>query len=77
MKNTNGFTSDNLKKCPYQSKVYATDNIDLIYVKSYKGDWGHWDDKLENSHLDQNCLEPTENDGVSPTENINNDVTNI
>ncbi|WP_428232590.1 hypothetical protein [Flavobacterium sp.] len=59
MKNSNNFQSENLKKCPYQCKVYATDNIDLIYVKSYRGDWGHWDDKPDHSYQDQSCIEKT------------------
>ncbi|KQB41374.1 hypothetical protein [Flavobacterium aquidurense] len=72
MKNSNSFNSESLKKCPYESQVYTTNNIDLIYVKSYKGDWGHWDDKVENAHLDNSCQDQTTNESITDTgaENI-------
>ncbi|WP_456312361.1 hypothetical protein [Pseudomonas shirazensis] len=47
MENSNGYTKQELQKCPYQSQVYGTNNIDLNYRKAYKGDWGHWDDAPE------------------------------
>ena len=37
--NSNGFEYDSL-----HSQICLADNIDFIYRKSYKGDWGHWDD---------------------------------
>lgn len=29
------------------TKMYPGDNNELICVKVYKGDWGHWDEKPE------------------------------
>ena len=49
MKSSYRYNSGNLYKCPFQSKVYGSDNSDLIYRKSYQGDWGDWDDEPLNS----------------------------
>ncbi|KQO32147.1 hypothetical protein ASF10_21470 [Flavobacterium sp. Leaf82] len=75
MKNSNSFNSDSLKKCPYESQVYKANNIDLIYVKSYKGDWGHWDDKCESAHLDKSSYEQTDNESITDPENNINGAT--
>jgi len=61
MENSNGYTKQELQKCPYQSQVYGTNNIDLNYRKAYKGDWGHWDDLPENVNNDLIC-DAEEND---------------
>lgn len=62
MENSNDQKADKLQKCPYQTKVYGTDNIDLNYRKAYKGDWGHWDEQPENADQDKNCEKKTEDD---------------
>ena len=59
MEKSNLNNSGNLNKCPYQSMVYGKDNCDLIYRKSYNGDWGHWDDLPEDAIL-TNCSEANE-----------------
>jgi|GEM_PF-4054563 len=56
MKNSNNKTSQikqetkGLKKCPYQILIYGEHNCDVIYTRSYKGDWGDWDEITENDH---------------------------
>lgn len=37
--NTNG-------KC-FHSSIHTSDNVEFIYTKAYKGDWGDWDDQPE------------------------------
>ncbi|MFD2940107.1 hypothetical protein ACFS3A_08665 [Flavobacterium notoginsengisoli] len=27
--------------------VHNGDNNELVFIRSYRGDWGHWDDKIE------------------------------
>ncbi len=44
MKNSSSQISEKFQKCHYQSIVYGADKCDLIHRKSYKGDWGHWDE---------------------------------
>lgn len=36
------------------TKMYPGDNNELICLKVYKGDWGHWDEKPEHSNQNAN-----------------------
>lgn len=33
------------------------ENDELIFLRSYKGDWGHWDDKIETPVCDRDSNE--------------------
>lgn len=35
------------------TKIYPGDNNELICIKTYKGDWGDWDEKPEKDNF--NC----------------------
>lgn len=37
------------------TRIYSGDNDELICIKTYKGDWGDWDEKPEHSNFD--CTE--------------------
>lgn len=45
------------------TSVCTGDNNELIFRRSYQGDWGHWDDKIEKTapKLDHENLENNEN----------------
>jgi hypothetical protein len=49
MKNSSNHISENEKQCLH-SQICSVNNDDLIYRKSYKGDWGDWDDLPENNN---------------------------
>ncbi|SHG32428.1 hypothetical protein [Flavobacterium defluvii] len=34
------------------TKIYPGDNNEMVCVKIYQGDWGHWDEKPEQSDLE-------------------------
>jgi len=46
--------------------VSKGDNDELVFTRSYRGDWGHWDDKIETAQsdieLDTNQLDGAENE---------------
>ncbi|WP_427873619.1 hypothetical protein [Flavobacterium sp. MMS24-S5] len=60
MKNTQINFSPNNKTCTGRTLVCDGDNNELIFRKTYVGDWGDWDEKpdeiLKDQHLylDQN-----------------------
>lgn len=60
MKNTQINFSPNNKTCTDRTLVCDGDNNELIFRKTYVGDWGDWDEKpdeiLKDQHLflDQN-----------------------
>ncbi|ABQ06911.1 MULTISPECIES: hypothetical protein [Flavobacterium] len=35
------------------TRIYSGDNNELICIKTYKGDWGDWDEKPEKNNF--NC----------------------
>lgn len=39
------------------TKVQSGYNNELIFTKSYQGDWGHWDDKIEKTSTEFNTSE--------------------
>lgn len=49
MKNLKDQITEKLEKCPYQVLAYGETNCDVIYRTSYKGDWGDWDEPIQNS----------------------------
>lgn len=63
MENSNRNNSGNFYKCPYQTKVYGTEKCELIYRKSYQGDWGDWDELPQTSVKEENDNEQRENEG--------------
>jgi len=47
------------KECSIShTKMYTGDNNELICIKVYQGDWGHWDEKPESCEP----VSPTESD---------------
>jgi hypothetical protein len=44
MENPNTYNSTAYSTDSLHSQICLADNIDFIYRKAYKGDWGHWDD---------------------------------
>nr|WP_294787762.1 hypothetical protein [uncultured Flavobacterium sp.] len=38
------------------TKMYPGDNNELICVKVYKGDWGHWDEKPETANQNMDVI---------------------
>ena len=52
MKNSNDQATQKLEKCPYQVLAYGENNCDVVYRTSYRGDWGHWDEPVENIPCD-------------------------
>ncbi|KFF05061.1 hypothetical protein [Flavobacterium reichenbachii] len=42
------------------TSIYTSENNDLIYIKSYRGDWGDWDEKPANiAKIDSKQFEHT------------------
>ncbi|AWK05697.1 hypothetical protein HYN56_16195 [Flavobacterium crocinum] len=39
------------------TRVHKGENDELIFVKSYQGDWGHWDDKIEETNPESDTYE--------------------
>ncbi|CAM3387642.1 hypothetical protein [Flavobacterium chungbukense] len=38
--------------CPAsRSRLFSGENNELIYIKSYNGDWGDWDEKSVNENI--------------------------
>ncbi|MCP2029701.1 hypothetical protein L1276_004895 [Flavobacterium sp. HSC-32F16] len=63
MKNSKTNRNENYS-CPLsKSRLYTGENNELICVKTYKGDWGDWDEKPANSNFDcsQDSNEISEN----------------
>lgn len=57
MENVNNTTRENYGQC-FHSTIYISDNVDFVYRKAYKGDWGDWDEQPDNTtpdpkHYDQ------------------------
>ena len=48
MENLN-IQSQKIQKCPYQVMAYGENNCDVAYRTAYKGNWGHWDEPIEES----------------------------
>ncbi|MGO4771270.1 hypothetical protein ACEN2I_06375 [Flavobacterium sp. W22_SRS_FK3] len=59
MENLKKNKSDDLQSDSLHSQICLADNIDFIYRKSYKGDWGHWDDLPDNAPSNLNRAETT------------------
>ncbi|UPZ14324.1 hypothetical protein [Flavobacterium humidisoli] len=53
MKNTQINFSPNNKTCTDRTLVCDGDNNELIFRKTYVGDWGDWDEKPDNILKDQ------------------------
>jgi len=41
------------------------DNDELVFTRSYRGDWGHWDDKIETTTQSDIELDNTELDAAA------------
>lgn len=54
MKNLQVNKSENKVVCNNRLSVCAGDNNELIFRKTYVGDWGDWDEKPNNTFQDQN-----------------------
>lgn len=52
MKNVSNQTTEKIEKCPYQVLAYGENNCDIIYRSSYSGDWGHWDEPVEDNQTE-------------------------
>lgn len=70
MEKSDHTNSGNFYKCPYQTQVYGTDKCELIYRKSYQGDWGDWDDVPETNIQDENEDDQVENEDESVSGSI-------
>lgn len=46
---TSNINNDDFDRCPFHSDINAGNDIDLVYKKTYCGDWGHWDDLPEDN----------------------------
>lgn len=44
MKNRITYERGEPQKDSFHSQICTSNDSDLIYRKSYNGDWGHWDD---------------------------------
>lgn len=54
MKNLQVNKSENKAVCNNRLSVCAGDNNELIFRKTYVGDWGDWDEKPSSTFQDQN-----------------------
>ncbi|WET03042.1 hypothetical protein [Flavobacterium sp. YJ01] len=54
MKNLQINKSENKVVCNNRLSVCAGDNNELIFRKTYVGDWGDWDEKPNNTFQEQN-----------------------
>lgn len=61
MENLISYEREHLQKDSFHSQICATNDNELIYRKSYNGDWGHWDDLPEIVITDES-INPIEND---------------
>ncbi|MNG06187.1 hypothetical protein D3C85_175150 [compost metagenome] len=52
MKNSNNQITGKFEKCPYQVLAYGENNCDVIYRTPYKGDWGDWDEPVQETQPD-------------------------
>lgn len=57
MENSNTYNSTAYSTDSLHSQICLADNIDFIYRKAYRGDWGHWDDLPEATTSILNCNE--------------------
>jgi hypothetical protein len=57
MENSNTYNSTAYSTDSLHSQICLADNIDFIYRKAYRGDWGHWDDLPDNTTSALNCPE--------------------
>jgi len=72
MENSNTYNSHVYHTDSLHSQICLADNIDFIYRKAYKGDWGHWDDLPDNSTLNCPGTDESENSiGISEVPNEN------
>jgi hypothetical protein len=74
MENSNKNNSVDFQADSLHSQICLVDNIDFIYRKAYKGDWGHWDDLPDTLPSNANCGESSVNENSisgseSPNEN--------
>ncbi|MBZ4035461.1 hypothetical protein K6T82_11835 [Flavobacterium sp. 17A] len=54
MKNLQTNKNENKMVCNNRLSVCAGDNNELIFRKTYVGDWGDWDEKPDTTFKDQN-----------------------
>lgn len=47
-------SNENKDVCTTRTRVYTGENNELIFRKTYVGDWGDWDEKSDNAFKDQN-----------------------
>ena len=73
MKNSNTFNSENFEKGCIHSQICSAGNDELVYRKSYKGDWGDWDETPVSSN---NFFEMTESENSVVSDSIETAVTN-
>ncbi|MBB4802667.1 hypothetical protein HNP37_002742 [Flavobacterium nitrogenifigens] len=57
MKNLQVNRNDSKVVCNNRLSVCAGDNNELIFRKTYVGDWGDWDEKPDTTFKDQNCID--------------------
>jgi len=55
MENSNTYNSTSYSTDSLHSQICLADNIDFIYRKAYRGDWGHWDDLPDNATTTLDC----------------------
>ncbi|WP_281234004.1 hypothetical protein [Flavobacterium gelatinilyticum] len=52
MESTRTNSSENFGRCIPQTTLYPGDNNELIFLKTYSGDWGDWDEKADTTICD-------------------------
>ncbi|WP_163397549.1 hypothetical protein [Flavobacterium fluviatile] len=57
MENSNTYNNAAYSTDSLHSQICLADNIDFIYRKAYRGDWGHWDDLPDNTTTTLDCPE--------------------
>lgn len=57
MKNLNNSNIEDFQKGSIHSEICSVNDNDFIYRKSYKGDWGDWDDLPEPVETNMICSE--------------------
>ncbi|MBZ4041052.1 MULTISPECIES: hypothetical protein [Flavobacterium] len=55
MENSNTYNSTAYSTESLHSQICLADNIDFIYRKAYRGDWGHWDDLPDTTTTTLDC----------------------
>ena len=65
MKNVNKCTIEDFQYGSIHSEICSVSDNDFVYRKSYKGDWGHWDDMPETTATNLNCSEEESENSIA------------